>query len=197
MIWQSIVVRHPDLFCDAIETLAQKDALLLEYKPQNVAPALVAMFKRVFPWHYNDTQRAYTQPTLRKRGNRGKREDFAYFNRATKYFGYDQFEAHRTQPNKMICLWNPANDGDMVGEHNPCLVTVRFKEINGKLDLIATYRKRDVCRRMIGNMVFLSLWLNENAARWKCKPGKIVDFSMETQWKQEDLAALRKGCKDA
>jgi len=177
-------------FCEMVRWHTSKDILLMEYRPQDVSTKVVDAFKRAFPWHYNDTQRSYTQVLLRERGNRGKRTDFAYMNRAATYFGYDQFEAHLQQPNKLICLWDPTGDGDTFGEHNPCLVMVKFKPTKTKLDMVATFRKRDMCRRMIGNMVFLSLWLNENAKRWKLDPGTITDFSMEATWSEEDLKKL-------
>jgi len=192
MIWLTTDLESPMTFCRAIKMLAPKEELLVTYRPSNISITLINAFKTAFPWHYRDTERSYTQKTLRAAGNRGKRTDFAYYNRATKYFEYDQFETHRAQPNKMICLWDPTYEGDMYGEHNPCLVTIKFKVVDGCLDLVATYRKRDVCRRMIGNMVFLGVWLADQAQKWRVKPGKIVDFSMETQWSKEDVATLRR-----
>lgn len=188
--WDVRAIKRVSDFCEMVRWHESKDVLIMEYRPKDVAPSVVDAFKVAFPWQYDDTQRSYTQMLLRKHGNRGKREDFAYMNRAATYFGYDQFEAHRKQPNKLICLWNPADDGDMVGEHNPCLVMVKFKQNVKKLDMVATFRKRDMCKRMIGNMVFLSLWLNENAALWKLDPGTITDFSMEATWNEDDLKKL-------
>jgi len=189
-MWDVRRIKTIEDFCEMVRWHTSKDALIMAYRPKDVSTKVVAAFKLAFPWHYHDTQRSYTQPKLRKSGNRGKRTDFAYMHRAVAYFGYDQFKAHRAQPNKMICLWDPWIAGDMVGEHNPCLVMVRFKQVGKKLDMVAVFRKRDMCRRMIGNMVFLSLWLNENARLWKLEPGTITDFSMEAEWHEDDLLKL-------
>lgn len=189
-MWDVRRIKTMKEFCECVRWHASKDILLMEYRPKDVSTKVVDAFKRAFPWHYNDTQRSYTQAKLRKSGNRGKSTDFAYMNRAAKYFGYDQFKAHRAQPNKLICLWDPWVAGDMTGEHNPCLVMVKLKQNGKKLDMVATFRKRDMCRRMIGNMVFLSLWLNENAKLWKLEPGTITDFSMEAIWDSDNLKKL-------
>jgi len=192
-IWSKEDLKSMKAFCKQAQLLQPKEALLIEYRPKDISEELVNGFKRTFNWHYDDTQRSYTQKTLRKHGNRGKKEDFAYFNRAVEYFGYDQFMAHYRKPNSLICLWNPGKKGDMFGEHKPCLVTVKFIQRQDKLDMVATFRKRDVCRRMIGNMVFLSLWLNQFAEKYNLTPGKIVDFSMETQWDPNDIKCLMAG----
>jgi len=191
-VWSGLLIRSPYALWKAIRRIEQGDALICEFWPEDLSSEIVAAFKDVFPWQYNDTQRSYSIAKLRESGNRGKRTDFAYMNRATKYFRHNQFEAHRKQPNKLICLWDPSHDGDIVGEHSPCLVMIKFKKREKYLDMVATFRKRDLCRRMIGNWVFLSLWLNENAKLWKLKPGIITDFSMEVQWAEEDLAKLEK-----
>lgn len=189
-VWQHKQLKSMNHFCYAVESMHQGEELLVQYAPDEIGMDTIARFKNAFPWHYDDTQRSYTQPKLRKQGNRGKRVDFSYANRAMRYFGYDQFEEHQQKPNKLICLWDPSLIGDNFGEHNPCLIMVKFKRREKHLDMVAVFRKRDLCRRMIGNMVFLSLWLNENAALQKLKPGQITDFSMETQWKKEDLKKL-------
>ena len=191
-VWQHKQLKSIEHFCDAVERLPQGESLFVQYTSDGIGMDTVEKFKRAFPWHYSDTQRSYTQDKLRKHGSRGKTNDFAYANRAMCYFGYDQFVEHRQKPNKLICLWDPSLIGDNFGEHNPCLVMVKFKRREKYLDMVAIFRKRDLCRRMIGNMVFLSLWLNENAVLWKLKPGQITDVSMETQWKKEDLKKLQK-----
>jgi thymidylate synthase len=105
-----------------------------------------------------------------------------------KHFGYDQFAEHRVQKNKLICVWDPSTDGDNFGEHNPCLVTVRFKEVGKWLDVVVTYRKRDLLTRMVGNLLMVSMWLNSEASVRKLKPGLITDFSMEVQYDEGKLA---------
>ena len=191
-VWKHKELKSIAHFCDAVKNVHQGEELIVQYETDEIGLDLVEGFKKAFPWHYDDTQRSYTQPKLRKHGNRGKTHDFAYANRAMKYFGYDQFDEHQRKPNKLICLWDPTLMGDNFGEHNPCLVLVKFKKREKYLDMVAVFRKRDLCRRMIGNMVFLSLWLNENAILRGLKSGQITDISMETQWKKEDLKKLLK-----
>lgn len=190
-VWKHKQLKSMDHFCYAVENMHPGEELLVQYAPDDVTLDLIKAFKKAFPWHYSDTQRSYTQHKLRPHGNRGKTTDFAYANRAMRHFGYDQFDEHQRKPNKLICLWDPSLIGDNFGQHNPCLVMVKFKRREKHLDMVAVFRKRDLCRRMIGNMVFLSLWLNENAVLRKLKPGLITDFSMETQWKKEDVKLLR------
>ena len=190
-VWKSKQLKSIVNFCWAVENVHPGEPVVAEYAPEDVSLDVIRAFKKVFPWHYNDTQRSYTQHRLRPHGNNGKKTDFAYMHRAMDHFGYDQFEEHQRHPNKLICLWDPSLIGDNFGEHNPCLVTVKFKKREKYLDMVATFRKRDLCRRMIGNMVFLSLWLNENAKLWELKPGIVTDFSMDTQWSKDDLRKLR------
>jgi len=190
VVWQHKELKTVEHFSNAVENVHQGEELLVQYAADEIGKDLVAAFKKVFPWHYSDTQRSYTQAKLRDHGNRGKTDDFAYMNRVNGYFGYDQFDEHRRKPNKMICLWDATLMGDNFGQHNPCLVTVKFKQREKYLDMVVTFRKRDLCKRMVGNMVFLALWLNENAKQWQLKSGMITDFSMETQWKKEDLKKL-------
>ena len=167
-------------FLEGIRQITAGSAMAITFRPKKLADELIQWHRKKYAWHHNDTVRSYTQMTLRKRGNRGKRTDFAYYNRAMVYFGYDQFDAHRRQPNKLVCFWDPSNEGDYVGEHNPCLVLVRYKEQNGKLNMTVVFRKRDVLKRMIGNWVMLCMWLNNEATIRKMKVGTITDFSMDT-----------------
>lgn len=191
VILESKILSSIDRFCLAIEMVEEGEEVLIRYSPGDISSKLVDRFKLIFPWHYNDTQRSYTSQKLRPHGNRGKKKDFAYLHRVTRYFGYDQFDAQYRQPNKLICLWDPTEDGDFVGEHNPCLVMIKLKQRGDRLHMTAIYRKRDLCRRMIGNMNFLCLWLNENAKKWGLKPGTITDFSMDTRCEIEDIKRLR------
>lgn len=191
-IWQSYAFASMSALCKKIQRLEQGEELLMYYSKSQLKDDVVEGFKIAFPWHYQDTKRSYTSPNLRLHGNNGKTMDFAYRHRVKKHFGYDQLEMHRSKRNKLICLWDPSNDAwsDINGEHNPCLVMVKWKERGDLLDMVATFRKRDVCRRMIGNMVFLLQWLTEEAHVRQKRPGIIIDFSMETQWETYDVQKL-------
>jgi len=178
---------NPSVFLLGIQSIAQGENLILEFCHHDLSSELIAWHKKTYPWHHADTIRSYTQKQLRKHGNHGKREDFAYMNRAAKYFGYDQFVEHRAQPNKLMCLWDPSLAGDILGEHNPCLVLVRFQKDGKFLNLTAVYRKRDLLRRMIGNLAMLVVWLKKEAERRKLQPGLITDFSMSTQYDEKKL----------
>ncbi len=179
--------------CKSIERMTAGEELIMYYSKSAIKAEVVDTFKMAFPWQYNDTKRSYTSPTLRASGNNGKKTDFAYRHRVKKYFGYDQTEMHRSKRNKLICLWDPTllPKGDIIGEHNPCLVMVKFKDYGDRLDMVAIFRKRDLCRRMIGNMVFLMQWLEEEAAERNKRAGIVCDVSMDTQWAKEDVKALR------
>ena len=177
----------PKAFLHAIQDIGIGDGVVIEFYHDDLSDELIAWHKKKYPWHHADTIRSYTQKRLRKHGNNGKREDFAYMNRAAKYFGYDQFVEHRAQPNKLICLWDPSLSGDMLGEHNPCLVLVRFQKDGRFLNISAVYRKRDLLTRMIGNLAMLAVWLRKEAEHRKLKPGRITDFSMSSQYDEKKL----------
>lgn len=178
--------------CKSIERLEQGEELVMYYSKSGLKNEVVDAFKAAFPWHYSDTKRSYTSPTLRASGNNGKKTDFAYRHRVKNHFGYDQTVMHREKKNKLICLWDPTQSpkGDINGEHNPCLVMIKFKERNDRLDMVAIFRKRDCCRRMIGNMIFLMQWLKEEAALRHKSVGFVTDMSMETQWSKDDVKKL-------
>lgn len=179
--------------CKSIERMTAGEELVMYYSPSALKHEVMMAFKMAFPWHYRDTKRSYTSPNLRSSGNNGKKTDFAYRHRVKKHFGYDQLEMHRHQRNKLICLWDPTQRprGDIIGEHNPCLVMVKFKDRGDRLDMVAIFRKRDLCRRMIGNMIMLIYWLEEEAALRHKSAGFVCDMSMETQWAKDDVKALR------
>jgi len=170
-----------------VKSVAQNEGVLLEYTQDDLSERLIAWHTQQYPWHHRDTRRSYTQMTLRKHGNNGKRTDFAYMQRAAAYFGYNQFDEHRAQPNKLICVWDPSTDGDNFGEHNPCLVLVRFRKEGRWLLLSAVYRKRDLLTRMIGNVVMLTEWLRNEAERRRLKAGVITDYSMEATYNEDAL----------
>lgn len=183
-------------FLTAVQQVAQHEAVILEFNPKDhLHDDLIKWHRKTYAWHHNDTIRSYTQRKLRAHGNNGKRTDFAYFNRATEYFGYDQFSSHRAQPNKLMCLWDPSMDGDTYGEHNPCLVLVKFLRDGRHLNLTAIYRKRDLLKRMVGNLHMLTLWLNSEAKERRLKAGTITDFSMEATYDEDALQQQLKKLK--
>ena len=192
-VWTEKNMKSVKHFLYGIDSIHQGESLITTFKVNALADELVQWHRIHYKWHHEDTIRSYTQQHLRERGNRGKRVDFAYFNRAFKYFGYDQFAEHRVQRNKLICLWDPTTDGDNFGEHNPCLILVRFQVYEGLLDMNVVFRKRDLLKRMIGNWAMLVMWLNNEASQRNMKPGSITDFSMECVYDEEQLTQLRKG----
>ena len=193
--WKSNATKGVKSFLSAVGTTKQGEQLIVTFRADELADELVQWHRTHYKWHHEDTIRSYTQMKLRPRGNRGKRVDFAYFNRASTYFGYDQFEEHRVQRNKLICLWDPSTDGDYFGEHNPCLVLVRFREYENMLDMNVVFRKRDLLKRMIGNWAMLVMWLNYEASIRKRTPAWITDYSMECVYDQEQLIKLRDATK--
>jgi hypothetical protein len=184
------------MFLTTVEEMRDGEQLLITYSNKSLPDEIIQWHRWAYPWHHNDTIRSYTQGALREHGNRGKKTDFAYFNRAIKYFGYDQFAAHRRHPNKLMCLWDPSKKGDYFGEHNPCLILIKFTERGKHLDMTAVFRKRDLLKRMIGNCCMLLLWLNNEAEARKMKAGTITDISLDTQYDvkacYDNLQALRK-----
>lgn len=182
-------VKH---FLYGIDSIHPGEPLITTFKPTDVANELVRWHQENFRYQHTDTVRSYTAVKLRAKGNHGKRVDFAYLHRAKKYFGYDQFASHRAQPNKLICIWDPSKDGDYVGEHNPCMVLVKFQKVGSKLDMRVVFRKRELLSRMIGNWFMLGHWLNFEAGMRDLKPGLITDFSMDTSYEPDRLKALRK-----
>lgn len=185
--WTQHVVKGIRLFLRAVGSVSQGESLIVMFQPKDLADELIVWHRENYKYQHNDTIRSFTQQGLRKYGNRGKRVDFAYFNRAYKFFGYDQFKAHRAQPNKLICIWDPSLEGDMVGEHNPCMVLVKFGVYEGKLNLNVVFRKRDLLSRMVGNWAMLVMWLNNEADIRKVKPGWIIDHSMDTTYDEVRL----------
>lgn len=194
-VFPSECLARPLSFLSAVNHSVQHEPVIIKFKPKELHDDLIKWHRATYAWHHNDTIRSYTQCKLRAHGNNGKRTDFAYFNRATGYFGYDQFSSHRAQPNKLICLWDPSFDGDMRGEHNPCLVLVKFLKDERHLNLIATYRKRDMLKRMVGNLHMLTLWLNNEAKERRLKAGTITDFSMEATYDEGALQTQLKKLK--
>jgi len=190
--WTAKNVKSVKHFLWGIDSIHEGEPLITTFRPQDLADELVVWHREHYSYQHNDTIRSYTQQGLRKSGNHGKRKDFAYFNRAYTFFGYDQFAAHRAQPNKLICIWDPSKQGDMVGEHNPCMVLVKFQKRNGKLDLSVVFRKRDLLSRMVGNWAMLVMWLNNEAGMQKLKPGWLIDYSMDTTYDVKRLEELRK-----
>lgn len=191
-VWTSRVIRGVNQFLWGIDSVHEGEPLVLIFRPEELSEELVAWHKQHFSYQHHDTIRSFTQRGLRPRGNHGKREDFAYYNRAHKFFGYDQFAKHRVQPNKLICMWNPAVDGDYVGEHNPCMVLVKFQSNGRELDLKVVFRKRELLSRMVGNLFMLGEWLKDEADMRKMKTGTITDFSMDTTFDSVKLKELRK-----
>lgn len=190
--WTHTSVKGVKTFLQSVGKVQQGEPLIVTFRPNDLADELVVWHRENYSYQHNDTIRSFTQQGLRKYGNRGKRVDFAYFNRAYTFFGYDQFEAHRAQPNKLICIWDPSIEGDMVGEHNPCMVLVKFQRMAGKLDLKVVFRKRDLLSRMVGNWAMLVMWLNNEAGMQKLKPGWITDYSMDTAYDEARLKVHRK-----
>ena len=194
-VWTSRAVRGVNQFLWSIDSVHEGEPLVLTFRPEELSEELVVWHRENFRYQHHDTIRSYTQKGLRVRGNHGKREDFAYFNRASKFFGYDQFSKHRQQPNKLICIWNPAVDGDYVGEHNPCMVLVKFQPNRRELDLKVIFRKRELLSRMVGNLFMLGKWLTDEATIRKMKTGTITDFSMDTTYDPVRLKELRKALR--
>lgn len=191
-IWTPKVMKSPSHFLCNIDSVHPGEPLLIEFTPTELSDELVRWHQENFRYQHTDTIRSYTKVKLRARGNHGKRVDFSYLNRAKKYFGYDQFESHRAQPNKLICIWDPSKGGDYVGEHNPCMVLVKFQRNGSKLDMRVVFRKRELLSRMVGNWFMLGHWLNHEAGEQDLKPGLITDFSMDTSYEPDRLKALRK-----
>lgn len=192
VVWTAKNMQNVKHFLYSVSSVHEGEPLIMTFRPKDLAEELVQWHRKNFTYQHNDTIRSYTQQGLRKRGNHGKRVDFSYFNRMIKYFGYDQFKVHRAQPNKLMCVWDPSKEGDMVGEHNPCMVLVKFQQRNGKLDLNVVFRKRELLSRMVGNWAMLAMWLNNEASLQQCKVGYIIDYSMDTQYDADKLKALRK-----
>jgi thymidylate synthase len=202
--WSNHQLEGITIFVDAIEAFTNGSPLLIKFNQNKIDKNLSKKHRRVFPWHYADTKRSYTQEKLRMHGSRGKTEDFAYRNRLINYFGYNQMEAQLEKPNKIICMWNAGfsykdsyqsqitHKGDMFGEHNPCLTTMRFIPRGKVLDLVVTFRKRDLLRRFIPNIVMLGQWLDEACKEVNKNPGNIIDFSMEAFYREEDLDKWRR-----
>jgi len=190
-------LQSPGKFMQALELVIPGESVVLEFQPFHLTKSLMEWHEVQYPWHHKDTIRSYTEEKLRRYGNNGKRKDFGYMHRAVKYFGYHQFDEHRVQPNKLICMWDPSFDGDNFGEHNPCLVLVRFKRVKHTLNMVAVYRKRDMLTRMVGNLKMLVKWLTDEAKIRRLKPGSITDFSMESQLDKSRLSVhmMRKGTK--
>lgn len=185
--WDHRVMQTVERLLKAIRTVTQGEPLLVEYRPEHVSPHIMTWHKINYSFQHHDTIRSYTLSKLRARGNRGKRTDFAYMNRAAKYFGYNQLEEHRSQKNKLICLWDASKDGDMFGEHNPCLVLVKYQKNGSELDLKVVFRKRDLLSRMVGNWAMLGQWLTLEAKARGLKPGWIIDYSMDTTYDEQKL----------
>lgn len=190
--WTHTIVKGVKMFLWAVAKVEQGEQLIVTFRPKDLADELIVWHRQHYQYQHNDTIRSFTQQGLRKSGNRGKRVDFAYFNRAYKFFGYDQFKAHRAQPNKLICIWDPSEEGDMVGEHNPCMVLIKYQVRHGELNLNVVFRKRDLLSRMVGNWAMLVTWLNNEASVRGHKVGWITDYSMDTTYDQKQLEAHRK-----
>jgi len=188
--WGGRVVKGVKTFLFEVGRTKQGEQLIVTFKANELADELIRWHRINYRWHHDDTIRSYTEKELRPRGNRGKRVDFAYFNRASKYFGYDQFEEHRVQRNKLICLWDPSTDGDNFGEHNPCLILVRFREYEDMLDMNVVFRKRDLLKRMVGNWAMLTTWLFNESSMRERKPGVITDYSMECVYDRNEWERL-------
>lgn len=188
--WSAQAVMSPKQFLQQVARTAQGEDVGIEFHYKDLSSTLIEWHKKHYAWHHNDTIRSYTNKELRARGNRGKRTDFAYMNRAAVYFGYDQFKEHRVQRNKLICLWDASMDGDFFGEHNPCLVLVRFVEEGKELHMRAVFRKRDLLKRMIGNWTMLSMWLLKEAKVRGKEAGRICDYSMDTMYDVEQCDKL-------
>jgi hypothetical protein len=117
-MWDVRRIKTMKEFCECVRWHASKDTLLMEYRPKDVSTKIVDAFKRAFPWHYNDTQRSYTQAKLRKSGNRGKSTDFAYMNRAAK-FAFPQPTKPDITDNKAITTIFLINSSNHTHEHGP------------------------------------------------------------------------------
>lgn len=192
VVWTGKVMQSVKHFLFQIDNVHQGEPLLTEFRPTDLSDELVRWHQENFKYQHNDTIRSYSTTKLRARGNHGKRVDFAYYHRAKKYFGYDQFVSHRAQPNKLICIWDPSKDGDYVGEHNPCMVLVKFQRDGIKLNMRVVFRKRELLSRMVGNWSMLGHWLNYEAIARRLKPGLITDISLDTSYEPDQLKALRK-----
>lgn len=175
-------------FITVVEQFPSGNAFGCTYTSQ-LNEDLIKRHRRAFPWHHADTKRSYTQEFLRPHGNRGKKEDFAYYNRMMRYFAIDQFALALEKKNAIVSFWDPRRDSK--GEHKPCLIALNFIDDGKFLSACAIFRKRDLLRRFIGNCMMLRNWLEDAAKVCGKKPGRIIDFSMEATWRKEDLTKFK------
>ena len=171
-------------FKDMLNNFEQKRPSLFIVKLNQISPILIMLYKEKFHWHWNDTVRNFTK--LESSVN----DAITYYNRMNEHFGYDQAERYLKNMNNCICFWDPKRD--MFSIRKPCMITMKMIVDNKILDMVVTWRNRDVLRRMIGNWIMLKRFGQEICDKKKWKLGTLYDFNMQAFYQKDDLKKWRK-----
>lgn len=134
-----------------------------------------------FSWHHDDTHRSFTSLKADSK--------FGYRKRMVRYFGVDLESALIDGDTDVVGIWDPRVDHRQPSGSKPCLMSLSVNQVHGTklLDMLVTFRARDILRRMIGNWFHLiNLLHNVAAARGK-QPGRIYDFSYTAWYRSNDL----------
>jgi len=149
-------------------------SLFLEINNLEIDNNLISLHKKLFPWHFNDTIRSFTNPDI----SNLSRFQFSYNNRIHKHFGFSQLDIKSLLKNNIINIWDPKIDFNSK-DTKPCLLVIKFIKDNDNLNLSVVWRKRDILKRLIPNIFCLSNLLKEYASKLSLNSGIIMDYSLQ------------------
>jgi len=163
-----------------LNVVEQHEPVLFELDIKLLSTKLVAYHERLFSWHAKDTRRSFfvlPKTELNK-------FQFSYADRMTEYFGINQFQKACFDYSKIICTWDPKVD--LFKSPKPCFLILKFKRSGDKLDATVIFRNRDLIRRMVPNLLAIQTLMRTAAVDKKLKLGILIDYSLNTFYKQED-----------
>ncbi len=86
--------------------------------------------------------------------------------------------------NNVICTWEPGRD--LRSLRKPCLITLKFIRNHGRLDVVMTWRNRDILKRMVGNWLAIIELTNLMCNKTRMKPGMLYDLNMQGFFYEDD-----------
>lgn len=181
-----------DVFMNMIEfSNAERNLPLETYvdlKELETSKEFIEKFKKVFPWHFQDSQRSFLTDKINN-----PVYEFSYYQRMRIHFGINQIEAAIKNPRmNLISTFDPKKDFSEKGRV-PCFMQMYLLRNKDTIDFVVIFRNRDICRRVIPNWVAFNELQKEICKKMKLKQGITVDISIRHFTKGFDIDKLRKG----
>jgi len=167
------------LFDSMLDSIEVSKPLYVELNPKLTSEKLFNKYKKVFEWQWIDAdKRAFNFRDT------SKKSSTTYVHRIFEHKG-NQFKSCLKNSGSVICIWDPLLDANTYPR--PCFFSMKFLVEKDYVHGVVVFQLRDLLRRMIGNWYHCGKLLNMYADKRNKKVGLLYDFSMKTQWHEEDL----------